>query len=244
MKELYILILLFYIYSFLGWIIEIISSLYRYKRFINRGFLIGPIVPLYGFAGVLILIVLSRYDKDPLVFFLLSIILCSSLEYFTSYIMEKIFKNRWWDYSYKKYNINGRICLECSALFGIISIIVYYGITPPILSFLTNFDYNILKYISLVLLIITIIDVILSFNIIINLKNISNNIRFDSTEIITKKVKEILLSKNVLHRRLVKSFPNMKISNELVYLKEKIKLDKEKLIKEKERIKQVAKKRK
>lgn len=244
MKELFILILLFYIYSFIGWIAEVIISFFQSHKFINRGFLIGPICPVYGAGGVLIFLILSKYSKDPLVFFLLSIILCAALEYFTSYIMEKIFKNRWWDYSDMKYNINGRICLEFLIPMGVGAVIVIYGVNPILIGLLSKFNLLVLKIVSLSLLGLTLIDLILSFNIIINLKNISSTIRVDSTELITKKVREILASKNILHRRLLNSFPDMKITNKLAQLKDKMLKDKEKLEKEKERIKNDNKKKK
>lgn len=237
MKELYTLVLMFYIYSFLGWVLEVIVGVVQKKGLINRGFLIGPICPIYGCGGVLIFLLLSKYASDPLVFFLMSIILCAILEYFTSYLMEKIFKNRWWDYSDVKFNINGRICLECAVPFGIGALIIYYGLNPLIIAISNLIPLTLIKITAITLLLVTLVDIILSFNIIINLKNISNNIRYDSTELITKKVREILSDKNALHRRLINSFPDMRISNKLSILKEKMTKDKEKIKKEKERLK-------
>jgi len=104
--------MLFFIYAILGWIIETTLVSIEKKKFVNRGFLIGPYCPIYGFGGLAITILLKNYTKDPIVLFLMAVIICACLEYFTSYIMEKLFKARWWDYSKKKYNINGRICLE------------------------------------------------------------------------------------------------------------------------------------
>ena len=105
-------IALFFIYSFLGWVMESILETVRKKRFVNRGFLIGPYCPIYGAGVLLITILLAKYNDDIWITFLMSLLICGTLEYATSYIMEKIFKARWWDYSYRKFNINGRICLE------------------------------------------------------------------------------------------------------------------------------------
>lgn len=226
MKDILICILIFYSYGFLGWLMEVILSIIQYKKIINRGFLIGPICPIYGFGGLIGLLFLSRYSKDPLVLFIMCIIAASILEYITSYIMEKIFKNRWWDYTKFKYNINGRICLECAIPFGLIGVIMTYGLNPLFLSTYGNFSIMFLKIVVIILLATTIVDIIISFNVIINLKNISNTIKCDSTEAITKKVRQILLNKNFLHRRLVESFPKMKISNKMSILKEKIQNDK------------------
>ena len=104
--------ILFIIYAMIGWFIEIINGLIQTKKFVNRGFLIGPYCPIYGVGGILITLLLSKYYDDPIVLFFMGIAVCGILEYLTSYIMEKFFKARWWDYSKRKFNINGRICLE------------------------------------------------------------------------------------------------------------------------------------
>ena len=91
--------LIFLIYSFGGWLIESIGNLITKKKFVNRGFLIGPYCPIYGLGVILITLLLSRYKEDLIVLFFLSAILCGILEYFTSFFMEKLFKARWWDYS-------------------------------------------------------------------------------------------------------------------------------------------------
>lgn len=232
MKYLCILVLLFYSYAFIGWVIEVIVSLFKLHKFINRGFLIGPLCPIYGVGGVLITLLLNKYSNDPLVLFMMAIILCAVLEYITSYIMEKVFKNRWWDYSEYKFNINGRICLECAIPFGIAGIIMFYGINPILINIFNHFNTLALEIISVSLLIITLVDIIVSFNVIISLKNISNSIRCDSTEVITKKVKEALNSKTILHKRLISSFPDMKVFNKIYILKNRINKDKIKLNKE------------
>lgn len=244
MKEFYILILLFYCYSFIGWLIEIVVTLLKMHKFVNRGFLIGPMCPIYGFGGVLITLLLNNYAKDPLVLFIMAIVLCATLEYITSYIMEKVFKNRWWDYSDQKFNINGRICLECAIPFGIAGIVMFYGINPFLIKLFSIFNMITLRIICYALLGITLIDIILSFNIIMSLKNISNTIRCDSTEIITKKVKEILSSKTFLHKRLVASFPDMKVFNKIIVLKNKLNKDKNKLNEELKETKRRSKKKK
>lgn len=243
MEYIYQLILIFFLYSFLGWIMEVIVSLVESHKFINRGFLTGPICPIYGVGGVLIIILLSKYQDSPLVLYFMSMIIAAILEYTTSYIMEKIFKNRWWDYSHLKYNINGRVCLETMVPFGFLAIFAIYIFNPAIFHVLSLINSNIIKITACTLSVLTIFDIILSFNIIITLKNVSNSLRCDSTEIITKKVKEILFSKTFLHRRLIASFPDMQVFNKTIILKNKLKRDKEKLKREKNRIKGKRKKK-
>lgn len=243
MKYLYVLILIFYFYSFMGWLMEICLTLVQERKFINRGFLIGPICPIYGIGCVLILLLLNKYHGEPVTLFFMAIIICSILEYTTSYLMEKIFKNRWWDYSNFKYNINGRICLETMIPFGFLSLVMYYGINPFLISTFSSIPLTILKYSVIAMICITFLDIIFSFNVILNLKNISNSLRCDSTEVITKKVKEVLMNKNFLYRRLVKSFPDMKVFNKMSILKDRLIQDKDKLKKEKEKIKKQKKKK-
>ena len=158
--------------------------------------------------------------------------------------MEKVFKNRWWDYSDQKFNINGRICLECAIPFGIAGITMFYGVNPFLIKLFSMFNIVALRAVSYSLLGITLIDIILSFNIIISLKNISNSIRCDSTEIITKKVKEILSGKTFLHKRLISSFPDMKVFNKIIVLKNKLNKDKDKLNEELKETKKRSKKKK
>ena len=136
-------VILFFIYSVLGWIVEVIDIFIKTHKLSNRGFLIGPYLPIYGSGCILIIILLNNQTNDLISLFLKSMIICSILEYFTSYIMEKIFKTRWWDYSDRKYNINGRICLVNMFFFGILGCILLYIINPFFTSFLLMINSNI-----------------------------------------------------------------------------------------------------
>lgn len=105
---------------------EVICKLVEQKKFINCGFLIGPICPIYGYGVLGIVLLIGKNRMDLLSVFLKSILVCSILEYFTSYFMGKLFKARWWDYSRRKFNVNGRICLEMMIPFGILGCFVIY----------------------------------------------------------------------------------------------------------------------
>ncbi|MDO5844002.1 MAG: putative ABC transporter permease [Methanocorpusculum sp.] len=141
-------ILWFFIYGFLGWIWETSYCSVREHRFINRGFLNGPIIPIYGFGAVLVMFVLSEIGSGiippdlPLVnipiVFIGGLILCTILEYFTAVILESIFHIRWWDYSNQKFNFQGRICLKSALFFGLMSVIVIYVVHPLISGATTN----------------------------------------------------------------------------------------------------------
>lgn len=125
-KSIEIYYLLFFIYSVIGWIIEVTNIFITKKKFINRGFLIGPYCPIYGFGGILMTILLEKYYENIILTFIFSIFICAMLEYFTSYLLEKIFNARWWNYSNRKFNINGRICFGNLIIFR--SIRMFYDI--------------------------------------------------------------------------------------------------------------------
>ena len=211
MYKTFILIALFLIYSFIGWIVEVSAFLIQDHKFVNRGFLIGPVVPIYGTGGILITILLTKYQSDPIVLFCMAVIVCSILEYLTSYSMEKIFKTRWWDYSNKKFNINGRICLSNLILFGIMGLVMVYLINPFLINILNKIDPILLKCVVSILMVLFIIDFFVSFSVTSKIKNVGKVVFKDSTEEINAKVKEILLSKGKLTRRVIKAFPNFDI---------------------------------
>lgn len=202
-------ILIFFIYAIAGWIMESTMISIKNKKFVNRGFLIGPICPIYGYGVVLISILLKKYQDDMIITFFMSIIICGVLEYFTSFFMEKIFHARWWDYSKRKFNINGRICLENLILFGFASCFIVYIANPFIIQKIKLIPDFIQTIIIVILLIIHIIDNIISYKIILNLKQVSSEIQ-DNTVEISEKVKSIIHNKSIFHRRLVNAFPNIK----------------------------------
>lgn len=181
--------MLFIIYSFFGWVMECTLGVIQKHKFVNRGFLIGPYCPIYGVGVVSVSLLLTRFSNNIILLFLLSTVICGTLEYFTSYIMEKIFHARWWDYSKNKFNINGRICLETLIPFGIISVLVICFVNPWIFDKLYMIPQQILNYIVICLLLIYVIDSIISLNVILKFKNLSKQEK-DNTEEISRKVRE------------------------------------------------------
>ena len=204
------LFIIFMFYSICGWIIEVVNVSVLEKKVVDRGFLIGPYCPIYGVGGLYIYIFLNKYYNDPVALFSLTVVECAILEYLTSLIMEKIFKTRWWDYTDKKFNINGRICLETLVLFGLCGIISTYLVNPYLIKFINFINPSVLNVIAIVLAIILLVDSIVSFRIIYNFKSVANDVRKDSTNEITAKVKEVLKNKSIFSKRLVKAFPNFK----------------------------------
>lgn len=213
--------LLFIIYAFLGWVLEVVGKLIEQKKFINRGFLVGPYCPIYGVGALLITFLFKKYTDDPVALFIMAIVVCGVLEYLTSYFMEKIFHARWWDYSQRKFNINGRVCLDTIIPFGLLGMFIMYVSNPFLIEKLEQLPELALNILFWVLLIIYIADNIISTNVISYVgkttKEFGKNL--DNTEEITRKVKETLIGKSALYRRLLSAYP--KIQAIKVKIKEK-----------------------
>ena len=204
--------MLFIIYSVAGWICEVVLQLVQKHKLADRGFLIGPYCPIYGCGAVLITLCLTPFEEHPVGLFILAMVLCGALEYATSFIMEKAFNARWWDYSNMRFNINGRICLETLVPFGIAGLLIVYLFNPFLLSIIQGMGSNILNVVSIIIAVIFAADVIVSSKIIYNFKKTNREViqseGKDSTDVITEKVREILRSKSFLNRRLIDAFPD------------------------------------
>lgn len=205
------LFLLFFIYSVIGYIVEIISvSICVKQPTLSRGFLIGPYIPIYGIGVISIVKLLSKYQDDILVLFIMSTIICTVIEYLTSLLMEKIFRLRWWDYSDKNFNINGRVCLTNSVLFGFGGIIIMKIVNPFIEMLLLKLKPWLIIVLGIVFLIAYTIDIIISIIAILNIKiDIKKYTKKDATEAIKKEVKEALKRHRFTTERLFAAFPNV-----------------------------------
>lgn len=205
------------------------------KKFVDRGFLIGPYCPIYGFGALSIILLLKRYMNDYVVFFVMSIIVCSVLEYLTSFFMEKIFKARWWDYSNKKFNINGRICLINSIAFGVVATVIMYFVNPEINMIISKIPEDTLQIISIILFVIFAVDYVVSSKLMLSFKDTLSKVKLDNTEEITEKIKQVLREKSIFTRRIVHAFPNVKLKIDSI--KERVTAERENLRKELERFK-------
>lgn len=131
--------LVFLIMSFIGWCSEVLYvGLFFEHKFVNRGFLHGPLCPIYGCGGLAILFLPSAIYSTWIPMFFASMILGSLVEYASSWLMEKLFHARWWDYSHYKFHINGRICLLNSVLFGLMGVLIIHFIMPYIMLFISK----------------------------------------------------------------------------------------------------------
>ena len=203
--------LLFILYSNIGWLIEVIKTKFDDKKWVNRGFLIGPYLPIYGISAIVMVNYLTHYKGDIVTVFILALFICSFTEYMTSYVMEKLFNTRWWDYSDEKFNLEGRICLKNCFYFGLLGVLLVYVINPMFVRILNNINDGNLKIIGIITFVYFIFDYILSFWLISKLKDNYNIELKDMTEDLTKERKNILKKeKRKLQRRIIKAFPNLK----------------------------------
>ncbi len=123
---------LFYLYCFFGWIFESSYVSILKRRFVNRGFLRIPMLPLYGSGAVMMLVVSEPFQDSLLLTWVSGVIGATILEYVTGWAMEQLFKVRYWDYSNQKFNLHGYICLSSSIAWGFLTIFMTHVIHKPI----------------------------------------------------------------------------------------------------------------
>ena len=156
------LIAIFFIICFGGWIWEVALNLVTNGTLVNRGVLHGPWLPIYGTGGIMILILLYRFRRNPALFIILTIILCGFVEYGTGTYLELTKGIKWWDYTGYFINISGRICAEGLLVFALGGVAITYVIAPRIDNLIRKADKKILKIICIILLIIFAFDLVYS----------------------------------------------------------------------------------
>lgn len=207
MQALAIWFLIFIVYSIVGWLLEITVGLLQKHRFVNRGFLIGPICPIYGTGALLITFCLSPLH-NPIVIFFASVLICATLEYSTSVIMERLFHVRWWDYSDRPFNLNGRICLEALIVFGIGGTLVTLIFSPALYHILSGLPDVALYTLALIFVVALLVDALLSLYLIKGFRVTVGIAAKDATIEISERVHDLIMAKGKLSRRLLKAFPN------------------------------------
>lgn len=173
----------------------------------------GPWCPIYGFGAVFISLLLSRRAEDPLAVFGLAILICGILEYSTSYMMEKIFHARWWDYSTKKFNLNGRVCAGTLLPFGLLGLLLVYAITPVMFSCFDLLSETMIQIICLSLSLLFLADITISTTTLVKIRVHAGKLNGDSTEKITNEVRSVLAEKSALVRRIMRAFPEARLYN-------------------------------
>lgn len=206
------LILMFFVFSCAGWIMEVVLKYFEFHRFINRGFLIGPYCPIYGFGVVAVTVVVGgmvgRHGTLGEVFFA-GMVMCGALEYFTSWYMEKMFHARWWDYSAKPMNLHGRIWIGNLILFGIACVIIVDFIDPLFFGAVSKIPAVAIYVSAGAISAIMLADCTISHFLMNEVRNAIEEQDGDNTEEISKKIHALLKNKNVFMRRIHEAFGNM-----------------------------------
>ena len=213
------LILLFFAYSLLGWCIEVVLKFIQFRRFINRGFLAGPVCPIYGSGAALITLAageLSRFESGIGTTFALSFLICGAVEYLTSYVMERRFHARWWDYSQKPMNLHGRVWIGNLILFGLGGVAIVHVLNPVLCHALAPVPLEAKEIAAGSLLAVFIADYILSHFVLKLVKIGVESSEADDTEEIRKEIYLLLSDKSVFHKRFADAYP------EVIYRTERI----------------------
>ena len=171
MYELTFLFVKFILFSMVGYIFETTMCAIIDRKWTNRGFLCGPIIPIYGVGSIILVFLLNDFKNNIFLLVLFGIVITSTIEYLTGFALEKIFHNKWWDYSGEKYNLNGYVCLKNSLCFGLGTPIVVCVLNPLFNTFLFDIKDPILYGLGFILLIIFIFDVSYSVVVAYNLRN-------------------------------------------------------------------------
>lgn len=161
--------LCFIAYSFLGWLCETVYCSVPKRQFVNRGFLNGPLCPVYGFGALLVIVLLAPWAKSVPLLFVSGLLITSALEYITSVLLEKLFHIKLWDYSGKLLQINGRVCLKNSVLFGVLSVLLMRLVHPFVLDMLARLPEAAAAWISAVTLLLLAADILVSVRTVVQI---------------------------------------------------------------------------
>ena len=156
------IILMFLLFSMLGWFWELLYDFLKHGVLANHGVLHGPWLPIYGGGGVFIYLMLNRFKKNWIIVFMGSFVFCTIIEYCTGWYLETYKHHKWWSYINMPFNIDGRICLLSSIFFGIGGLAGIYIFSPKIKQFMEKFELRKVAIICFVLFTIFVIDFIYS----------------------------------------------------------------------------------
>lgn len=162
----------FYFYCFGGWCFESAYVSIRSRKLVNRGFMRGPFLPLYGSGAIMMLVVSMPFQDNVLLTYVAGVIGATALEYVTGVVIDALFEVRYWDYSGKRFNYQGLICLSSSLGWGFMTIFMTQVIHKPIEQFVLGIPYRQLSYVTALLTIYIVADFTLSFKAALNLRYI------------------------------------------------------------------------
>lgn len=213
------LVLLFFAYALLGWCIEVTLKYFQFHRFINRGFLTGPWLPIYGSGAVLITLAvdgLAPLESSVGTTFALSFVLCGTVEYMTSFVLEKRYHARWWDYSRKPMNLHGRVWIGNLILFGLGGVLIVKVLNPVFLGVFGMLTLSGREILAAGLGGLFLADCVMSHFVLKLVKTGVESSEADNTEEISREVRLLLHDRSVFHRRFADAYP------EVIYKTERI----------------------
>lgn len=207
-----VLMIQLFLFSVLGWLMEVFLMFVQYHRFINRGYFIGPYCPIYGFGVVAVTVFVNSIigaDSSCGDVFLVGLIVCGALEYFVSWVMERLFHARWWDYSTKPMNLHGRIWIGNLILFGLGSMIIVKWVNPLLFRFLSRWSDRAILWTAVVMFVLLLTDAVVS-SVMMNLVKQEIDARTeDNTEEVSAKVRALLKDRSMLIRRINEAYPRL-----------------------------------
>ncbi len=193
--NLHTIFLIFIVYSFLGWCLEVIFHIYTDKKLINRGFLHGPICPIYGTGSVLMILFLTPLQDNIFYLFVGGFIVATILEYITGYVLEIAFDTKWWDYTNEKFNLKGYVCLRFSIMWGAASVFLMRVLNYKIQEIIYSIPNFMIEPLYNIILVIFVVDVTLTINSLIEFRAILKELKVIKEELSQKlKEKDILLA--------------------------------------------------
>lgn len=187
----------FIAYALLGWILEVTYHIFKLHKFVNRGFLYGPLCPIYGIGGVFAVIFLERFKDNYIVLFAGGFILGSVVEFAAGYLLEVFFKTKWWDYTNEGPNILGYVCLKFSLIWGLLSVVFIQFINPPVSALIKMLPRDASQVLYQILLVVLVVDITATINNLIQFRKFFNELHEISQEIKANidELKEKALSK-------------------------------------------------
>lgn len=213
------IILQFFIFGVAGWCMEVALKYRQFHRFINRGFLTGPILPIYGFGVILITLAvgnLASVESGVVMTFALSLLICGAVEYMTSFVLEKIFHARWWDYSQKPMNLHGRVWIGNLVLFGLAGVGIIHVVNPVLFPALDRVSLGVRKGLATALLAVLAADFVISYFVLKLVKTGIDTSEADNTEEISREVRQLLTNRSYFYTRFADAYP------EVVYKTERV----------------------
>ena len=223
----------FIVYSFMGWAYESAICSVEQKRFINRGFLKGPLCPVYGFGALTCILLLYRRTENIVALFLMGMFLTCVVEYITAVLLEKLFDSKWWDYSNRRFNLNGRICLLGAMVFGVLSVLLIKVFHPHISALAAQAPGWLQTVLAGILFCLILWDLYTTVRHLLQMNSrlediqaainefLSKNVkragevkdaildRFEESEFYNKRIKTLFSSDQIQNMRIFLAFPNI-----------------------------------